>query len=638
MNSAIETEPARDGRRPPAQRLTAAQALVRYLAVQVSERDGERRRLIPAMFGIFGHGNVCGIGPALEEESGHAIRFYQPKNEQAMVHAAIGYAKANSNLATFACTASIGPGATNMVSGAATATVNRVPVLLLPSDTFANRRQGPVMQALEHASQADLTVNDCFRPVSRFFDRITRPEQLLTALPEAMRVLLDPAETGAVTLSLHQDVQAEAYEFPGAFLEPRTWHVPRRPPSDTELAAAVAVIAAAERPLIVAGGGVHYSEAMAALADLAEGFGIPVAETSAGKGALPRGELAVGGLGVTGTRAANALAEVADVVICVGTRLIDLITGSHSVFQDPDVRFVGLNVSAADAHKLRAAPVVGDARVSLERLTAALRDAGWTAPAAWRARAADVNDHWRRELGTDLSPRPGERMSQGQVLRALNEACEPDDQLVVAAGTPHVDIHKLWDCAVGGRCYMEVGFSCMGHEIPSALGVRIAAPQAGEVFVVIGDGTYLMGHTELVTAMQEGLKITVILVDNHGYQSIHGLQRGRTGRSFGLEFRRRDDGAGLEGEYVPVDYAANARSFGCAAFEAETLDEFQECLRLARAETRTSVVVCRVEPQRQLLDSQCWWDVGVAEASERAETREQAAAHARGRARQRYYG
>jgi 3D-(3,5/4)-trihydroxycyclohexane-1,2-dione acylhydrolase (decyclizing) len=638
VSSATERPSAAGEGRAGARRLTAAQALVRYLAVQFSERDGVRRRVVPAIFGIFGHGNVCGIGPALEEEQGRALRFYQPKNEQSMVHTAIGYAKANNLLSTLACTASIGPGSTNMISGAATATVNRVPVLLLPSDTFANRRQGPVMQALEHSSQADLTVNDCFRPVSRYFDRIARPEQLLTALPEAMRVLLDPAEAGAVTISLHQDVQAEAYDFPATFLDPRTWHVPRRPPSAAELSVAALIVGQAERPLIVAGGGVHYSEAGGALAELAETFGIPVAETSAGKGALAAGELSLGGLGVTGTRAANALAQVADVVICAGTRMIDLVTGSHSVFQEPDVRFVGLNISAADAHKLRAAPVVGDVRLSLEALATALRDAGWRAPEAWRTHAAEANRRWRSELAVDLEPRAGELMSQGQLLRMLNETCGPDDRLVVASGTPHVDVHKLWDCSSGGRCYMEVGFSCMGHEIPAALGAALAERDAGEVFAVIGDGTYLMAHTELVTAVQEGLKITVVLIDNHGYQSIHGLQRGRTGRSFGLEFRRRGDSAALDGDYLPIDYAANARSLGCAAFEADSLEALRECLEAARLETRPAVVVCRVEPQRLLLDSQCWWDVGVAESSERAETRERAAEHARGRSQQRYYG
>ena len=620
-------------------RLTAAQALVRFLGCQWSERDGVRRRAVPGIFGIFGHGNVCGLGPALEEDEGRSLSFHQPKNEQAMVHAAIGYARACNLLSTLACTASIGPGSTNLLTGAATATVNRVPVLLLPSDTFANRRQGPVMQALEHQLEADLTVNDAFRPLSAFFDRITRPEQLIASMPEAMRILLDPAETGAVTLSLHQDVQSEACDYPTALFEPRTWQVTRRPPADSELRAAAEALRASERPLLIAGGGVHYSEAGAELAELSETLAIPVAETSAGKGALAGGSLAVGGIGVTGTRAANALAREADLVVCVGTRLIDLTTGSHSLFQDVDVRFVGVNLVARDAHKLGALPVVADAKLALRALKETLGESGWRTPEGWRERALDERARWERELAQDLEPRAGERMTQGQLLRALNEYQRPDDWLVVASGTPHVDVHKLWEPAGCGRCLMEVGFSCMGGEIPAGLGVRMAQRNAGEVHVVIGDGTYLMGNTgELVTARQEGLKLTVIVVENHGYQSIHGLQRARTGRSFGLEFRERSaNGAGLAGRYVDVDYAANARSLGCAVSVASSVDEFREALGAARREPGPVVIVARVEPQRLLLDSDCWWDVGVAERSERVETRELAAEHARGRALQRHY-
>jgi 3D-(3,5/4)-trihydroxycyclohexane-1,2-dione acylhydrolase (decyclizing) len=621
-------------------RLTAGQALVRYLASQRSERDGNIRRAIPAIFGIFGHGNVCGLGPALEEDAGRQLALLQPKNEQAMVHAAIGFARASNLLSTLACTASIGPGSTNLLTGAATATVNRVPVLLLPSDTFANRRQGPVMQALEHAREADLTVNDAFRPVSAFFDRITRPEQLLTALPEAMRVLLDPAETGAVTLSLHQDVQAEAFDFPARFFRGRTWRVTRRPPAPAELRAAVDALRRAERPLVVAGGGVHYADALPELAELSDRLGIPVAETSAGKGALPSGALALGGIGVTGTRAANALAREADLVLCVGTRLIDLTTGSLSLFQDPDVRFVGVNVAARDAHKLGALPVVADAKLALRELTAGLSASGWRAPEEWRGRALTELERWRGELEADLAPRRGERMTQAQVLRALNDTTGERDWLVVSSGTPHVDVHKLWDVVAGGRCLMEVGFSCMGGEIPGGLGVRMAHPDAGEVYVVIGDGTYLMGGaSELVTARQEGLKLTVIVVENQGYQSIHGLQRSRTGRSFALEFRERTrNGAGLDGPYVGIDYAANARSLGCSAFVATSVAELRDALDAARRDPQPVVIVARVEPRRLLLDSQCWWDVGVAEASDREETRELAAEHARGRLLQRFHG
>ena len=623
----------------PRLRLTAAQALVRYLACQWSARDGTRRRAVPGILGIFGHGNVCGLGPALEEDAGRALTFYQPKNEQAAVHTAIGFARASNLLSTLAVTASIGPGSTNLLTGAATATVNRVPALLLASDTFAGRRPGPVMQALEHTREADLTVNDAFRPLSAFFDRITRPEQLLTALPEAMRILLDPAETGAVTLSLHQDVQAEAYEYPASLFEPRTWRVVRRPPAPAELSAVVEALRTAERPLLIAGGGVHYAEALPELAELSERLGVPVAETSAGKGALPGGELALGGIGVTGTRAANALARDADFVIAAGTRLIDLTTGSNSVFQHAGVRFAGINVVARDAHKLGALPVVADAKLALRALTGALEAAGWRAPHEWRSRAQQARHRWEDELAADLGPRDGERMSQGQALRVLNETSGPRDWLVVASGTPHVDVHKLWDPTGSGRCLMEVGFSCMGGEIPTALGVRMADPEAGEINVVIGDGTFLMGNTsELVTARQEGLKLTVLVVENGGYQSIHGLQRNRTGRSFGLEFRERSvRGSGLDGDYLQVDYAANARSLGCAVHVASTTRELRDALHAARDETAPVVIVVRVERGRLLLDSECWWDVGVAQVSERAETTALAAEHARGRALQRFY-
>jgi 3D-(3,5/4)-trihydroxycyclohexane-1,2-dione acylhydrolase (decyclizing) len=611
-------------------RLTAAQALVRYLACQWSERDGRRRRAVPGIFGIFGHGNVCGLGPALEEEAGRELTFHQPKNEQAMVHAAIGFARASNLLSTLACTASIGPGSSNLLTGAATATVNRVPVLLLPSDEFVGRRGDPVMQALEHRHEADVSVNDAFRPLSAYFDRIVRPEQLVRSLPEAMRVLLDPAETGAVTLSLPQDVQAEAHDFPAHLFEPRTWPVSRRAPAPGELNAAVEALGAARRPLLIAGGGVHYSEAGAELAELSERLGIPVAETSAGKGALPDGELALGGIGVTGTRAANALAREADLVLCAGTRLIDLTTGSSSLFQDASARFVGLNVVARDAHKLGALPLVADAKLGLRALVDALAASGRRAPAEWRERALVERERWERALAEDLRPRGGERMSQGQALRVLNEAAGPRDWLVVASGTPHVDVHKLWDAGRGERCLMEVGFSCMGGEIPAALGVRMARPQADEIYVAIGDGTYLMGNTgELVTACQEGLKLTLLVFENGGYQSIHALQRNRTGRSFGLEFR------GPDGETVEVDYAANARSLGCTAHEAGTVEELSDALNAARDDTGPVVIVVRVEPRRQLLDSECWWDVGVPELADRPETRELAADHVRGRALQR---
>ncbi|MBS1679738.1 MAG: 3D-(3,5/4)-trihydroxycyclohexane-1,2-dione acylhydrolase (decyclizing) [Actinobacteria bacterium] len=616
-------------------RLTVGQAVVRYLAVQSTCQDGVTRRLIPAMFGIFGHGNVCGVGQALEQEP-ELMPFLQPKNEQAMVHTAIGFARANRRLATLACSASIGPGSTNMVTGAAAATVNRVPVLLLPSDTFATRLQGPPMQALDDASRGDQSVNDCFRPVSVFFDRISRPEQLLSALPAAIAALIDPERAGAVTLSLHQDVQGESYEFPAGMFEPRTWLVARRPPAEEEMAALVDSMRASERPLIIAGGGVRYSGAGEALRKLAEAHDIPVAETSAGKGVLPASEMSVGAIGHSGTRAANHLAGEADFILSIGTRLIDLTTGSNTLFARPEVRFGAINLDQFDAHKLGATPVRADARLALESLHRLLGE--YRSAPSWPEETAERRRRWQEDLAADRDEHEGEAMSQHQVLHALNGAAASDDVLVVASGTPHVDIHKAWDTSQGAEVQMEVGFSTMGHEIPAALGARMAKGADGEVYVLIGDGTYLMGHTELVTAVQEGLKITVVLVDNHGFQSIHALQRGRIARSFGLEFRRRSDDGALDGEFVPVDYVANAQSYGCAAFEVRTPAEVVAALEAARAEERPSVIVCHTEPYRLILDSECWWDVGVPEVSSRPESEQQAAETIAGRKRMRWFG
>jgi len=610
-------------------RLTAAQALVRFLVHQYTERDGERRRAIPAIWGILGHGNVCGVGQAVGQE-GAELPFLAPKHEQAMVHAALGYAKATRRMATLACTASIGPGATNLVTGAATATTNRLPVLLLAADTFATRRQGVVLQQLEHPSCADWSVNDCLRPVSRFFDRIARPEQLLTALPQAMRVLFDPAEAGATTLALHQDVQGEAYDYPEELFAPRTWHVGRRPPDPGELDAAVAALRAARRPLIVAGGGVWHSAAEDALARAAELLGAPVAETSAGKGVYG-GPLLAGGIGVNGTGAANALAADADVVLCAGTRLSDFTTGSQSLFRDPDVRFVGLNVCAADAYKQNALPLVADARAGLAAICDAL--AGHRAPARRREQARAAVARWRDAVAADLAPRDGALPSGGQVLRHLNGHVRAGDWVVAAAGSPPGDLLKLWATPAGSHAHIEFAFSCMGHELPAGLGIRMADPGAGEVYVVIGDGTYLMAAGELATAVQERVKVVVLVIVDGGYRSIGALQRSAGDASLGTEFRHHANGAPLV-----VDYAANARSVGCAAFDARTLVELTGALAEARAADGPALIACAIDPQRGVLRSGAFWDLGVAEVSTRAEVRAAAAAMAEARAAQCHYG
>jgi 3D-(3,5/4)-trihydroxycyclohexane-1,2-dione acylhydrolase (decyclizing) len=597
-------------------RLTTAQALVRFLQSQYSERDGMRRRLIAGMFGIFGHGNVAGLSQALSEY-GTSLPFYRPCNEQAMVHTAIGFAKANQRLATLACTASIGPGSTNMITGAATATINRLPVLLLPSDYYATRHQGPVLQQLEHPLSSDVSVNDCFRPVSRFFDRISRPEQLLTAMPEAMRVLTDPVETGAVTIALPQDIQSHAYEFPARFFDEKIWRIERRLPDPERIAEAVALLKEARRPLVIAGGGVHYSQAQQALLGFVEAFGIPVAETFAGKGAILKdSDLLLGGMGVDGTRAAYTIAKDADLVLCIGTRLTDFTTGSQSAFQHPDVTFINVNVCGHDAFKQGGLPVLADARLALEALTTAALAAHIQPHLDYVIEAARARQAWRDLLQREgFQPVAGEAMSQGELVVTLNEAAQPGDTVIAAAGSAPGDILRAWDTTRGRRAHLEFGYSCMGYEIPAGIGVRMAQP-TGEVYVFIGDGTYLMNPTELVTAMQERLKITVVISENHGYQVIRKLQMLRTGESFGNEFRARNPATNrLDGDYLQIDFAMNARSMGARAWHVRTPQALSAALAEARAEERSCVIVVDTEPHRFLPGAGMWWDVAPAQTT-----------------------
>lgn len=614
--------------------LTVAQTIVRFLQAQWTEFDGERRRLIGGLWGIWGHGNVPAFSQAMEEW-GEDLPFHQPKSEQAMVHAALGYAKATRRLSTMACSASIGPGAANMLTGAATATVNRLPVLLLPSDAFASRRPGNVLQQIEHPVDLDVSVNDAFRPLSRFFDRVSRPEQLFASLPAAMRVLTDPAETGAVTIALPQDVQGEALDVPEDFLDPRTWVIERRPPAREAVRRAAEALRGAQRPLILAGGGVRYSAAEAALMAFADRHGIPVAETHAGKGVAARARLHLGGQGLSGTDAAAACAREADVVLCLGTRLSDFTTASRSAFQEPDVRFVHVNVSAGDAAKLRGVPVVADARLALEALGEALGD--WAAPAAWQEAALDRMARWRDRYAQDLRPRQGQLLSQPQIFAAVNAEARSGDVVVAAAGTPPGEIKKGWDASKGEEVFLEFGFSCMGHEIPAGIGVRLARPDAGEVYVVIGDGTYLLNPTEIVTAVQEGAKITVIVVDNGGYQCIRDLQEATTGiEDFGNEFRARRPGERVaQGEYLRVDYVANAASMGAHAVRAETDPELRAALRHARARPGPVVIVVPADKRQTSVGNDHWWDLGVAAASGRDGAKAARAGHDEGRRDQR---
>jgi 3D-(3,5/4)-trihydroxycyclohexane-1,2-dione acylhydrolase (decyclizing) len=597
-------------------RLTMAQAVVKYLQAQYSERDGQERRLIPAMFGIFGHGNVCGMGQALEE-CGQELPYYQPCNEQSMVHTAIGFAKANLRLATMACTASIGPGSTNMITGAAAATINRMPVLLFPSDYYATRRQGPVLQQLEHPISADVSVNDCFRPVSRFFDRIVRPEQILTALPEAMRVLVDPVETGAVTIALPQDIQAHAYDYPAHFFQKRVWRVERRAPDQARIAEAVAMLKEAERPVLIAGGGVHYAEAWQELKEFAEGLGIPVGETFAGKGALrSASSMALGGHGLEGTGSSATVVSQADLVICIGTRLTDFATGSQSCFNHPRVRFININVCSRDASKQGALPIIADARRALEALHRSANEVGIRPRPDYLQEVAAARRAWAEKMEREVyRHHQGEAMSQGELIQALNQEARSGDTVVAAAGGPPGDLLKLWDSTDGRACHLEFGYSCMGYEIPAGLGVRMAQRE-GEVYVLIGDGTYLMNPTELMTALQEDLKITVVVAENHGYQCIRRLQMWRTGVSFGNEFRHRDKKTNrLEGEYVRIDLVKNAESFGARTWHVQTPDQLRAALREARTQRSTCVIVAETEKHRFLPGGGVWWDVAPAEVS-----------------------
>lgn len=597
-------------------RTTTAAAIVRFLKVQFVQRDGVEHRLINGVFGIFGHGNVAGLGQALDEFAGPGLPYFQPKNEQAMVHTAIAYAKTKHRLGTLACTSSVGPGATNMVTGAAAATINRLPVLLLPGDIFANRRPAPVLQQLEFPGSQDVSVNDCFRPVSRYWDRINRPEQILTALPEAMRVLADPAETGAVILALPEDVQAEAFDCPVGFFEKRVHVVTRTPLSSGSIATAVRLIRAARRPLLVAGGGVHYSEATAELQRFAEATGIPVAVTQSGKGALLEShELGLGAIGVTGTLAANRIATTADLVIVVGTRLSDFTTASKTLFQNPRVRFISINVNAADAAKHGALPLVADARASLAALRRAMRE--WSVTATHRRAVKAARAAWEGPWRSMTHPPRSSdgRMHQGEVIRILNEFIPPNGTVVHAAGGIPGDIHKLWRGKSPGDYHAEYGYSCMGYEIAGALGVKLA-DRRREVYALLGDGSYLMLNHEIVTAVQERLKITVVLVDNHGFGSIHNLQRACGGRSFGNEFRHRVSRSGrLEGSPVAVDYAANARSLGATVFTATNPSEFLAALNAARDEANTCLIYVPVTTDSVMKDY-AWWDVPPSETSQ----------------------
>ncbi|MDK1342600.1 3D-(3,5/4)-trihydroxycyclohexane-1,2-dione acylhydrolase (decyclizing) [Streptomyces sp. 378] len=616
-------------------RLTTAQALVRFLSAQYTERDGVRHRLIAGTWGIFGHGNVAGVGQALLEAGEDAMPFHQGRNEQSMVHAAVGYARQLNRLSAQAVTTSIGPGATNLVTGAALATINRLPVLLLPGDYFASHAPDPLLQQLEHPVEADVSVNDTLRPVSRYFDRVTRPEALISSALQAMRVLADPAETGAVTLALPQDVQAEAYDWPEEFFAERVWYVRRPAPDPVELTAAVEAIRSAERPLIVAGGGIHHSEAETALKAFAEATGIPVASTQAGKGSLRHDHPAdLGGIGHTGTAVGDALARTADLVIGVGTRHTDFTTASGTLFQNPDVRFLNLNITAFDAHKLAARTLVCDARTGLEKLSEGL--AGHRVTEAYEAEYRAGKKRWDEVVQTAYRAADENAVpTQTQVLGALDAAVGDEDVVINAAGSLPGDLHKLWRSRSPRQYHLEYGYSCMGYEIPAGIGVQQAAPGT-PVWALVGDGTYLMMPTEIVTAVQERLPVNIVLLQNHGYASIGGLSEETGGERFGTAYRFRAADGTFTGAPLPVDLAANAASLGMDVLRAKTVRELREALAAARASDRPTCVYVETDPAPTAPPAEAWWDVPVAETATReaaVEARERYDRRAAGRRR-----
>ncbi len=594
-------------------RLTMAQALVRYLAAQRTIHGGKNVPLIAGVWAIFGHGNVAGVGEALWQHR-KELPTLRAHNEQAMAHAAIAFAKASRRRRLMACTSSIGPGATNMVTAAAVAHVNRLPVLFLPGDVFANRRPNPVLQQIEDFGDGTVSANDCFRPVSRYFDRIMRPEQILSALPRAIQVMTDPAECGPVTLALCQDVQCEAHEYPLSFFEPRLWTPRRLEPDRVELAAATAVIRVAKRPLIIAGGGVLYAESEASLSGFAERCGIPVVETQAGKSSLPHDHpLNLGAIGVTGTSAANELAAKADLILAVGTRLQDFTTGSWALFKEPSRRIIGLNVQPFDAGKHGALPLVADARVGIEALAAALR--GWSSPRAWPKAASRAKSRWLRQHREAVAPARTALPSDAQVIGAVQRAGRPTDIVVCAAGGLPGELHKLWQASAPGGYHLEYGYSCMGYEIAGGLGVKMARPEA-EVIVMVGDGSYLMLNSEIATSILLGRKLIIVVLDNHGFGCIDRLQRATGGGAFNNLMKD------TRHEVLPdIDFAGHAASLGAAAIRVDDLGELETALSRARKEKRTAVIVIETDPMAATGAGGHWWDVAVPEVSKRKEVR-----------------
>jgi 3D-(3,5/4)-trihydroxycyclohexane-1,2-dione acylhydrolase (decyclizing) len=595
-------------------RLTMSQALIAYLAQQYVSRDGKENRFFAGVWGIFGHGNVAGIGQALQQFSSE-LTYYPSRNEQAQVHAAVAYAKHKNRMETFACTSSIGPGATNMLTGAALATINRIPVLLLPGDIFAERLQAPVLQQLESEHSQDVSVNDCFKPVSRYWDRINRAEQLITSLPEALRVMTSPAETGAVTLALPQDVQTEAYDFPVRMFEKRVWHIPRARADFEALQRAVQWIRESKAPMIVAGGGIHYSEANATLQAFVRQTGIPIAETQAGKGSLPYDEsLNLGAIGATGTEGANRIARDADLIVGIGTRYSDFTTASKTAFQNPNVRFININVAEFDAYKHNALPLVGDAKVTLEELGTGLLD--WHTDKTYQDYCCQLNLAWNAEVQRIYDIRHEPMLSQGEVIGMVNTYSKSQDVVLCAAGSLPGDLHKLWRTRDPRGYHLEYGYSCMGYEIAGGMGVAMADPTR-TVYVMVGDGSYLLMNSEIVTMVQEHIKVVIVLLDNHGFASIGGLSKSVGNDGFGTKYRYRTESDQLDGELLPIDYAANCASLGAVVFKANDRDAFVKALKEAEnIQGKPVCIVVEVDRRERVAGYESWWDVAIAQVSE----------------------
>ncbi|MBN1466520.1 3D-(3,5/4)-trihydroxycyclohexane-1,2-dione acylhydrolase (decyclizing) [candidate division KSB1 bacterium] len=614
-------------------RLTVAQATIRFLKQQYVERDGREHKFFAGCFGIFGHGNVGGIGEALQENPD--FRYYQTRNEQAMVHTAAAFAKVKNRLSTFACTSSIGPGATNMITGAAAATINRLPVLLLPGDIFARRNVAPVLQQLEMPCTQDIGVNDCFKPVSRYWDRINRAEQLITSLPEVMRVLTSPGDTGTVTLALPQDVQAEAFDFPVELFEKRIWTIPRIRPDATILARAAEWMKQSKKPMIIAGGGVIYSDATEILKQLVEKTGIPVAETFAGKGSLRFDQKEnLGAIGVTGTPGANAIAAESDLVIGIGTRYTDFTTCSKTGFQNPKVRFININVAEFDAFKHSALPAVGDAKVTLCELLELLGH--FKVETAYQERVAQLNREWDKVVTKTYHLGHGVPVSQGEVVGAVNDFVEPSDILLCAAGSLPGDLHKLWRTRDPKGFHLEYGYSTMGYEIAGGLGAKMAAPDR-EVYIMVGDGNYLMMNHEIVTSVQEGYKLNIILLNNHGFASIGGLSESLGGQRFGTQYRFRDEKSGqIAGDRLPVNFAENARSLGAHAIECTDIASLKEALTEMKKQSKTTVITIETDLFHNV-PGYAWWEVGTSEVAEIPSVKKAYKAYVKNKEKQRYF-